>query len=316
MDTAQSDITKDGTVDVAFITINYNTKVLVEELIDFLLQAHLPYSYSITVVDNNSSDGSLDAISRRPQVQVIRNDRNLGYGTAANRGVRATKSRYVCVLNTDVILNAEALTALWNFMEGNKTAGMCSPVVRYDDGRIQLFFFKFSLLFCYWEFLAKLWTKLFKLRLARSSRPIEIDGITGALLFLRRSYIDGDALFDEDFFFYFEDTDLACRWKKRGYASYALPNHSIVHLGGLSGKGRNNSLYYSGKYLFLRKHYGEQHTQRIRTIDFWKIARKVLSYRLLALVFPTKHTMQKLSSYLDYQRVLASEHRQRRNNVR
>jgi GT2 family glycosyltransferase len=302
-------MTLEETVDVAFITINYNTKALVEKLIDFLLQARLPYSYSITVVDNNSSDGSLDAISSHPQVHIIRNDRNLGYGTAANLGVRATKSRYVCVLNTDVILNAEALTALWNFMEGNEKAGMCTPVVRYGDGRVQLFFFKFSLLFCYWEFLAKFWTKLLKLRLACSRRPMKIDGITGALLFLRRSYIDNDALFDEDFFFYFEDTDLARRWKRRGYASYALPCHSIIHLGGQSGKGRNNSLYYSGKYLFLRKHYGERHTQRIRNIDVWRIARKVHSYRLLSLVCPTKHTMRKLSSYRDYQRGITSEHR-------
>jgi GT2 family glycosyltransferase len=181
--------------------------------------------------------------------------------------------------------------------------------VRYEDGRMQLFFFKFSLLFCYWELLAKLYTKFFKLRVARSCCPLKIDGITGALLFLRRSYIDGDTLFDEDFFFYYEDTDLAYRWKKRGLASYVLPDHSIIHLGGQSGKGRNNRLFFSGKYLFLRKHFGAGHAEIIKTIDFWKIARKVITYRLLSFVFPTRQVLQKLSSYRDYLRELRSDRR-------
>lgn len=307
MGTAPTDINRDDKVDVAFVTINYNTKALVEALVNFLLCMEVPFSYSITVVDNNSSDGSLDTIGNNPRVQIIRNNGNLGYGVAANRGVRATNSRYICVLNTDVILNTEALNALWRFMEDNGTAGMCTPVVRYNDGRMQLFFFKFSLLFCYGEFLAKLYAKLLKLRIANSRRPVKIDGITGALLFLRRSHVTDNTLFDEDFFFYFEDTDLAYRWNKSGYAAYALPEHSIIHLGGQSGKGRNNSLYYSGKYLFLRKHYGAANAERIRLIDYWKIARKVVSYQILSLVFPTKQIKRKLASYRDYMAILRSE---------
>jgi GT2 family glycosyltransferase len=194
-------------------------------------------------------------------------------------------------------------------MEDNGAVGMCTPVVRYNDGRMQLFFFKFSLLFCYWEFLAKLYSKLLKLRIARRRHPMEIDGITGALLFLRRAYIESDDLFDEDFFFYFEDTDLAYRWKKRGYTSYVLPAHSITHLGGQSGKGRNNTLFYGGKYLFLEKHYGSSHAKRIKSIDYWKINWKVLAYRVLFSVYPTCKINQKLASYQNYLAVLRSETR-------
>lgn len=300
-------VAKEHAVDVAFVTVNYNTRPLLESMVSFFRHALLPFTWSLTVVDNASSDGSCEFLDTCGDVMTIRNAENLGYGRAMNRGVAATRSRYVCALNTDVILNVAALTALWRFLEDNGTAGMCTPVVRYGDGRMQLFAFRFSLLFCYWEFLAKLSTKLFKLRVARSRHPIQIDGISGALLFLRRSYIDGEALFDEDFFFYFEDTDLAYRWKKRGIASYVLPGYSIIHLGGQSGKGRNNSLFYRGKYLFLRKHYGEGTARRIRTIDFWKIARKVFSYRLISLVCPTRQVMQKLSSYRDYLRELTSD---------
>ena len=166
-------------------------KELVEGLIDFLLRAQLPFSYSITVVDNNSSDGSLDTIGCYSKVMIIRNDRNLGYGVAANRGVRATKSRYICVLNTDVILNTGALTALWRFMEDNETTGMCTPVVTYKDTRIQVFFFKFLLPMYYGEFLAQMYTKFIKMLLPHLRNPLKIDGIAGALLFLRRSYCDG-----------------------------------------------------------------------------------------------------------------------------
>ena len=146
MNTASDEIRETNPVDVAFITINYNTKALVEDLINSLMGANLPFSYSLTVVDNNSSDGSMDAISRNPRVRIIHNDRNLGYGVAANQGVVATKSRYVCVLNTDLILNNGALAAIWRFMEENETVGVCTPVVRYSDGRMQGFFLNF--LFC------------------------------------------------------------------------------------------------------------------------------------------------------------------------
>jgi N-acetylglucosaminyl-diphospho-decaprenol L-rhamnosyltransferase len=307
MDTVPTDITSGKTVDVAFITISYNTRELLDNLVDFLAGTDFPFSCSITVVDNNSSDGSLESLGRWPMVQIVANGDNLGYGAAANRGVKATDSRYICVLNTDVILNFEAVTALWKQMEENEATGICTPVVTYKDKRIQVFFFKFQLLMYYWEFIAKLYTKFIKMLLPHLRRPLKIDGITGALLFLRRSYIGGDTLFDEDFFFYFEDTDLAFRWKKKGYASYILPDHSIIHLGGQSGKGRNNSLYYKGKYLFLKKHYGAGHAERIKLIDYWKITRKVISYRMLSIVFPTKQIKQKLASYRDYLVLLRSQ---------
>jgi N-acetylglucosaminyl-diphospho-decaprenol L-rhamnosyltransferase len=304
MNTASGEIRETDPVDVAFITINYNTKALVEDLINFLMGANLPFSYSLTVVDNNSSDGSMDAISRNPLVRIIHNDRNLGYGVAANRGVAATKSRYVCVLNTDLILNNGALAAIWRFMEENETVGVCTPVVRYNDGRMQGFFFKFSLLLYYCELPAKLYTKLKKLLILRARQPVKLDGIFGALLFLRRSFIGEDTLFDEDYFFYFEDADLAYRWKKRGIESFVLPDHSIIHLGGQSGQGRNKALYYAGKYIFLQKHYSERHARIIKRIDFYKIARKVVTYRLISFIFPTKRIKQKLSSYRDYLRQL------------
>ncbi len=307
MDSAPADINEGKSVDVAFITINYNTRELLNNLVDFLARTEFPFSSSITVVDNNSSDGSRESLGRWPQVQVVANEENLGYGTAANRGVKATNSRYVCVLNTDVILNYEAITALWKHMEENETTGMCTPVVTYKDNRIQVFFFKFRLLMCYWEFLAQVYTKFIKMLLPHLRQPLKIDGITGALLFLRRSNIDGDALFDEDFFFYFEDTDLAYRWKKKGYASYILPDHRIIHLGGQSGKGRNHTLYYCGKYRFLRKHYGSAHAERIKRLDYWKIFRKVISYQLLSMVFPSKTVKQKLASGRAYLKILRSE---------
>ena len=294
-------------VDVAFITINYNTRELLNSLVDFLDRAEFPFTYSITVVDNNSSDGSLESLADGPQVRIVANGENLGYGAAANRGVNATNSRYVCVLNTDVILNREAITALWNYLEDHPSTGMCTPIVTYKDNRIQVFFFKFQLLMYYGEFLAQMYTKYIKLLLPHARQPLKIDGIAGALLFLRRSFIAGEALFDEDFFFYFEDTDLAYRWKKQGFASYILPDHRIIHLGGQSGKGRNQTLFYAGKYRFLRKHYGPAHAERIKRIDYWNIKRKVFSYQILSLIVPSMKIKQKLASYQNYLAALNSE---------
>ena len=296
-------------VDVAFVTINYNTKALVEQLVDFLETATVPFTYSVTVVDNNSTDGSLDEIAKNPDILLIRNDQNVGYGRAANMGVRASQSDYVCVLNTDVILNERALTAMWRYLEENRTVGGCSPVVRYDNGQIQGFTFSFSPRVGAYDFLAKLHGKLMKLLFTFSRRPIRVDGIKGALLFLRRAYIEDDTLFDEDFFFYFEDTDLAYRWYLKGYPSVVLPTESIIHLGGKSSSSILSTQYYESFNLYRAKHCGDDSARNSMQADLDRIGRKVALYRLLGLVWPSSGVRWKLRHYRECLHVLNKEHR-------
>ncbi len=280
----------DKITDVSFITVNFNTKRLLEDLVRFFETAHLPFTFSVVVVDNGSSDGSIGFLIEREKydanLTVILNDENLGYGRAVNRGLRAVNSKYVCVLNTDVILNREGLSALWRFMENNPANSVCSPVICNPDLSIQGFFYMFNAVFLYSDFIKKAYTTYKKFRISHAPSPIRVDGVAGAFIFLRRSIIEGERLFDRDFFFYFEDTDLAHTLHKRDISAYILPDQKIIHLGGQSGTGPNWKLFYESKYRYVKKHFGPLQLRNIYYLDLLKVNVKYFKYKLLTL-FPS-----------------------------
>ena len=282
---------------VAFIIVNYNTRPLLEELVKFFRAAPLPFSHGLTVVDNASTDGSREFLASCPDVAVVLNAKNVGYGRAMNRGIAASRSKYVCLLNTDVILNAGALIALWRHLESHPQTGVSSPRICYPGGRTQGFIFCDGIAPHYSAFLGKLQAKRQKLRIERAQEPLRVDGFLGAFLFLRRELCPDGKLFDEDFFFYFEDTDLARRLAKRGVRCDVLPKQSVVHLGGQSTSVRNGIQYYRSKYLYVRKHYGPRHAAMLQALDRFRIRRKVLSYCLLKAISRSETIRGKLELY-------------------
>jgi GT2 family glycosyltransferase len=103
-------------VDIAFITVNYNTLECVKQLAGFFQNLDAPFTFTFTVVDNDSKDGSQEFLQSVPGIRYLQTGENIGYGRAINRGVAATDSAYVCAMNTDVILSREALIKLWQFL--------------------------------------------------------------------------------------------------------------------------------------------------------------------------------------------------------
>ena len=157
-------------VDVAFITVNYNTLACVRQLAAFFNSLDVPFTFSVTVVDNQSGDGSQEFLQSSPDINYIQTSGNIGYGRAINRGVAATDSKYVCVTNTDVILNRDALIALWRFMEGRPDAGVCAPRITYEDGRDQGMLFRRSLFSQYANWYSKILAALAKAEISESHR--------------------------------------------------------------------------------------------------------------------------------------------------
>ena len=284
-------------VDIAFITVNYNTKTLLEEMAAFFRSALLPFTFSLVVVDNASSDGSHEYLSRQADIVYIPAGENLGYGRAINRGIQASDSRYVCVLNTDVVLSGEALTKLWDFMEHNPDAGVVAPRITNRDGSTQGFIFHKSTLSNVFHVVNKFRTSLLKMKLARATLPMQVHGVLGAFFLARRSLAPDGRLFDEDFFFYFEDTDLAHRLFEAGVRCYALPASSITHLGGSSTSLEGARMFYKSKNLYLKKHYGSAFANAVKGIDRLRLRVKFFKYCLLAPVSSSTRVAEKKSYY-------------------
>jgi GT2 family glycosyltransferase len=284
-------------VDVAFVTVNYNTRQLVEELAVFFRTTPLPFSHSLVVVDNASNDGSHEYLSAQKDIVYIPAGENLGYGRAINRGIRATDSRYVCVLNTDVVLSGDALTKLWEFMEMTPDAGVVAPRISNRDGSTQGFIFHKSTLSNVFHLVNKVRTSLLKMKLVRTSLPMRVHGVLGAFFLARRSLAPDGTLFDEDFFFYFEDTDLAHRLFEVGVKCYALPSCSVIHLGGSSTSLEASRLFFKSKHLYLKKHYGRLFADVIKAIDRFRLRMKFFKYSLLASISSSKRVAEKKSYY-------------------
>jgi len=284
-------------VDIAFITVNCNTLSYVRQLTGFFETLNVPFAFSFTVVDNDSGDGSPEFLKSRPSVHYIQAGENLGYGRAINRAVAVTASKYVCVTNTDVILNRDALVRLWSFLEEHADAGVCAPRITYQDGRDQGMVFKPNLFSHYINWFAKLAARRAKLQVARAKGPLRVDGVMGAFFIIRRAVIPCPTLFDEHFFFFYEDTSLAHTLKNTGVRCFVVPDVSIVHVGGQSRSASSVTLFYSGKYLYLKKFYGTFHARCIYFLDRLRILYKSALYSVLARLSSSDRIRSKQRHY-------------------
>jgi GT2 family glycosyltransferase len=283
--------------DIAFITVNYNTLECISRLNGFFNNLDTPFTYSFTVVDNNSGDGSQEFLHSHPEINYIQNGENIGYGRAINRGVSRTDSKYVCVTNTDVILNREALITLWRFLEERHDVGLCAPRITYSDGRHQGMVFRLSLFSHYAHWFAKALARYSKLKIEKATAPLRVDGVMGAFFLVRRDVIPPPALFDEDFFFFYEDTALAHKLKNRGIPCFIIPGAAIIHIGGKSRSEGSVSFFYDSKYLYLRKFYGPLHARSIYFMDRARILRKWSLYSLFSLVTASERVKFKQRYY-------------------
>lgn len=287
----------DKACDIAFVTVNFNTCALVREMIHFFEATSFPFSHKLVVVDNQSNDGSHELLSMQEDILYIQAGENLGYGRAINRGIQAIESRYICALNTDIVLNREALVNLWEFMEQNPDAGVTAPRITNRDGSTQGFIFCKTTLAIVFNILNRIRTSWLKMRLARATMPMRVDGVLGAFFVIRRSLVPENGLFDEDFFFYFEDTDLAHRLFESGAKCYVLPLSSIIHLGGSSTSIEAARMFFKSKNIYLNKHYGSAFAKAIIALDRLRLRMKLVKYTFLRFFTSSEKVARKKEYY-------------------
>jgi GT2 family glycosyltransferase len=112
-------------LDISIIVVSYNTKILLLESLSSIFTSIKEISFEAWVVDNNSTDGTLEAVRERfPAVKIIANKENLGFAAANNQAFRSMSGRYALLLNSDTMLTEGAVRALYDFMEAHPKAGI------------------------------------------------------------------------------------------------------------------------------------------------------------------------------------------------
>ena len=222
--------------------------------------------YEIIIVDNVSTDGARAMLSAEfPAVRVLCNETRQGFGENQNTGLRASRGKYLFLLNDDTLLSPGAIDRLCDFLDRNPKTGVVGPRLLNSDGSLQMSCYKFpSPLRCVWE------NTLLTASLPNSSvfgdyrgwahdSERNVDFVSGAALLVRREAIEQAGWFDPLFFMYAEETDWQKRIRRGGWDVSFCPDAVITHLGGQSSEGikdRQLCEFHRSQVKFIRKHYG------------------------------------------------------------
>ena len=248
--------------DISVIIVNWNTKDLLRNCLNSVYQTVRNLFFEVIVVDNASSDGSVAILeSEFPSVIRIVNIENKGFGAASNQALAIMKGKYALLLNTDTVLTSEAVNKLWGFCEANDKAAIVCGQLLNADGTKQNSIASFPgllTLAANTSLLEYLFSRRYPSKRYKYTSPIEVDSAIGACMMIRKKALDETGAFDERYFFFFEETDLAYTMRLQGWKIYQVPDALIYHLQGQS-IGHNISSrieFYRSRYQFLKKWHG------------------------------------------------------------
>jgi len=230
-------------LDITIIVPNYNTKALLRECLASIYTHTAGISFEVICVDDNSSDGSADMVaSEFPQAILVRNKVGLLYAKNNNLGMKMSRARYACLLNSDTNISANAFGALVEFMDTHPAAAACSPTLLNPDGSVQLSVRRYpGLMVLLLQSLN--WHKLFPDgKVGREyyasnldhSREQVVDAVGSTALVLRRSTWENAGMLDERFPLYSVDLAYCYMLKQKELKLYYTPVAQIVHHGSQS----------------------------------------------------------------------------------
>jgi hypothetical protein len=271
-------------MDVSIVIVGYNTCKLLDDCI-ISIKKETTVAYEIIIVDNASTDNSCQMLREKyPEVKLIENKENVGFARANNQGFAVARGRYFFMLNPDTLILGNAVDKLLAFMDANPDVGICGPKNINPDGSLQYscdHFPKIWHTFCSYANLTNRYPRL-KLFGRQGMRywdygdTGDVERVSGCALMVSASLYKKLGGLDEQFFMYFEETDLCYRTRQLGCRVVFIPAAAIIHYGGVSASRLErqdlvnkviSSYYQQSQYRFYYKHYGFLHMLAMRCLD-------------------------------------------------
>ncbi len=253
-------------LDVEISIVNHQNRDLVRRCLESLPGACAGLTWETTVVDNVSGDGSLEMLADEfPAVAVVANSVRMGFGANHNQVLRPLvaerRARYALVLNDDTELLPGAVAKLVSAMDDRPGVGAIVPEIRTSEhvamNRIAYPSAR----------------TLLRFDITRTTEPPDPDGwLHGCCLLLRVDALREVGVFDEEFFLFYEDTDLSRRLEDGGWTLASSEEATVVHVGHasvLSGDFSARAPLYGlrSRYLYFRKHLGPLRARLILTAE-------------------------------------------------
>lgn len=258
-------------VDVSIIIVNYNTKDLTLDCIRSIIEYTKGIKYEIIVVDNASSDESVNFImDYYPNINIIKSENNIGFGRANNLGSKSAKGKYLFFLNSDCLLIENAIKNMFDYFESNNSninrlgAVGCSLLDKNYNPNLSYNYFptpanqiKSNIAGLLEKILKKNNFRMKGGANYKLNKDGEVEYINGADLFVPRNVFNQLNGFDSSFFMYYEETDLQKRMSEKSLKRVILSNVRILHFGGGSTpkKLSSKTIYIDSNLKYMRKHY-------------------------------------------------------------
>lgn len=274
-----------GNPDVSVVIVNWNTRPVLQNALESLYKETNGVSFETIVVDNGSTDGSVELIKGFGRnVRLISLPENRGFAVGNNLGFKQACGRYVLMLNSDTIVLPTTLIGMVKFLDTHEDVGCVGCKHLNLDGTLQRSVDCFPNLLG--DFLS--YSELYRLPFlfpslqkrfpwwSEHDKIFEVDWVNGACMMIRSEVITQVGGLDEGYFIYSEEIDWCYRIRKAGWRVFFTPEAEIIHLG---GQAMNRAvdvrivLKYKGEYRFYRKHY-----------PFWKYIVLRLLVSIIAVV--------------------------------
>ncbi len=280
---------------ISIIIVSYNTRKMTLECLSSVV-AETKTPHEVIVVDNASTDGSADAIAEQfPQVKLIRETENHGFGPAHDIAMREVNSDWLLLLNPDTVVLDGALDALFNFARRTPDAGIWGGRTYYGDGSLNptSCFAQMTLwsVFCRLAGLNGIFRKsaFFNSEYYgdwQRDTEREVDIVTGCLFLIRRETWEKLNGFDPAFVMYGEEVDLCLRGLKMGLRPRVTPESSIIHYGGASQAVKSDKLVrlMKAKMELIKRHFpAHRRAIGIALFRLWPASR-MFAYRVIAVI--------------------------------
>ncbi len=252
-------------VELSIIIPSFNTKNLLKNCLASVFEkTRIPLE--VMIVDNGSTDGTVEEIRNLyPQTNIIQNRQNLGFARAVNQGLERAQGRYLLLLNSDTVIQDNAIDKEVNFLETHLEVGVVGCQLKNQDGSFQpsggylptlaRVFFWMSFLDDL-PFLKKILQPYHVEEKEFYTHQRYLGWVTGAFFLTRREVLEKVGFFDEKMFMYVEEVDWCTRVKKTGFKVAFDPSASTVHLKGASTRRGQAGIIeeFQGLVYYFKKH--------------------------------------------------------------
>jgi GT2 family glycosyltransferase len=227
---------------ISVVILNFNGKRYLDACLSSLaVQTYR--DFEVIVVDNASRDGSAEYLEAQfPWARVIRNRANLGFAGGCNKGIRHARGELILTLNNDTKADSRFIECLVTPMLSDESVGTCAAKMLLPDDRINSAGICLSRSGAAWD------RGMFEPDWGQYDLSQEVFGPCAGAALYRKKMLDEIGLFDEDFFLYMEDVDLAFRAKLAGWKCIYVPEAVVHHHhGGTAGFGSDLAVYYGNR---------------------------------------------------------------------